>query len=435
MTDAAIPLSALPRYSVGPAEQSVADAVDAGVIMHTVDDVDYDGRHVHIEGAKLLNFGCCSYLNLELREELREGAIEAVRRFGTQFSSSRSYLQLSLYEPLEAALEAMTGGYALVAPTTTLAHIAALPMVTEPGDALIIDKSAHTSLHTAVGLLRQITLSALPHSRMDLLEEEVARLSKTHQRVWYVIDGLYSMLGDFAPIDEIERLLEAYPKLHLYVDDAHSTSWTGKTGRGFALDRLRDWSRTVVALGFAKAFAVGGAALVFPTNEEKMRVRRVGGPMMFSGPLQPPLLGAALASARLQLRPEFADLQRELGARIDHTISVGRELGIPFASTDRTPIFFVKFGASDVAFDVVRRLREQGVYVCVSAFPAVPKNQAGLRFTISLHNSFGDIDHLLDVMSRETKRLGMSPGTAPSSEVVLQSGTVATVRPFDPSRR
>jgi 7-keto-8-aminopelargonate synthetase-like enzyme len=434
MTDAAVPLTAPPRYTVGPVEQAVAEAVDAGVFMHSADDVDYDGRHVHIDGAKLLNFGCCSYLDLELREELREGAIEAVRRFGTQFSSSRSYLQLSLYDALEDAVEAMTGGYALVAPTTTLAHIAALPMIAEPGDALIIDKSAHSSLHTAVGLLRSVAISPLQHSRMDLLEEEVARLSKTHSRIWYVIDGLYSMFGDFAPIDELERLLGAYPKLHLYIDDAHSTSWTGKTGRGFALDRLRDRSRTVVALGFAKAFAVGGAALVFPTREEKLRVRRIGGPMMFSGPLQPPLLGAALASARLQLRPEFAELQRDLGARIDHTLSVGRELGIQFSSTDRTPIFYVRFGAMEAALDVVRRLRDQGIYVCFAAFPAVPKNQAGVRFTLSLHNSFADIDRLLEAMSKETTRLGLSTGAAPASSEGLQSGTVATVRPLAPSR-
>src|ERR1019366_1443070 len=115
----------------------------------------------------------------------------------------------------------MTGGYALIAPTTTLAHIAALPVLVGPEDAVIIDQSAHASLHTAVALLHSIPVNLVRHNRMDRLEAEIARLSAAHRRVWFVFDGLYSMLGDFAPLDEMARLLEKYPQFHLYVDDAH----------------------------------------------------------------------------------------------------------------------------------------------------------------------------------------------------------------------
>src|SRR5262245_45744049 len=122
--------------------------------MQSVDDAPYGGRHVEISGRRLLNFGSCSYLGLEQRPELKEGAIRAVERFGTQFSYSRAYLELPLYRQLEEALTEMTGGHVLVAPSTTLGHIAALPVLTEAGDAVIIDQFAHASLHTATALLR-----------------------------------------------------------------------------------------------------------------------------------------------------------------------------------------------------------------------------------------------------------------------------------------
>jgi len=134
-------------------------------------------------------------------------------------------------------------------------------------------------------------------------------------------------------------------------------------------------------------------------------VRRCGGPMLFSGPLQPPLLGAAVASARLHLTQELGGLQRALVERIDHALALASERGMRFASSDRTPIFFVRCGASANAFSVAGALRRQGIYTCVSVFPAVPQNQAGVRFTLSLHNTPEDIERLIDALAAETSRL------------------------------
>jgi 7-keto-8-aminopelargonate synthetase-like enzyme len=418
-----------PAHTVVAADQSVAEAVSAGVIMQTVDDVAYNGRHVDIEGQRLLNFGCCSYLGLEHRPELARGAIDALERFGTQFSCSRAYMELPLYPELESLVTSMTNGYVLVAPSTTLAHIAALPVLIQQGDAVLIDQFAHASLHTAVTLLRANTVQPFRHNRFDQLEAKITRLAEMHARVWLVIDGLYSMTGDLAPMDRIADLLARHPALHVYVDDAHATSWLGKNGRGHALSRLKDRKRVVVALGFAKAFGVGGAALVFSDAEDRLRVRRCGGPMLFSGPLQPPLLGAAVASAKLHLQPEFSLLQQALVDRIDRTIDFAGEMGVPFVNSDRTPIFFVRFGVASAAMSAVTSLRRQGIYTCVSVFPAVPQNQAGLRITISLHNTVSDIEQLMAALAAETRRFGLGAeaeiavvpppstraGTAPSS--------------------
>ena len=398
-------LRSAPAVSV--VEKSIWEAVEAGLLMQTADDVNYTGRHVHVRGQKLRDFGSCSYLGLEQRPELKRGAIEAIERFGTQFAFSRAYLQLPMYEELEAAITTITGGHVLVTPSTTLAHIAALPILVGDQDAVIIDQFAHASLQMTMALLRSVPVESVKHNRMDLLEEAIVRLSKTHRRVWYVLDGLYSMLGDFAPIERIAALLAKYPQFHAYIDDAHSTSWIGERGRGYALDHLPDRSRVVVALTLAKAFCAGGAVLVFANAEDRVRVRHCGGPMLFSGPLQPALLGAALGSAKLHLQPEFAELQQGLARRIDRAHDLARDLGVTFCATDRTPIIFVRCGASSVTFALAQALSHEGFNACISVFPAVPLNQGGVRLTISLHNTFEDIEDMMGVLSRELRRLSV----------------------------
>jgi 7-keto-8-aminopelargonate synthetase-like enzyme len=388
-------------------DSSIREAADAGIMMQTADDAEYSGRHVEIGGARLLNFGSCSYLGLEQRPELKEGAIRAIHRYGTQFSISRAYLQSPLYEKLEHALEVMTGGHALIAPSTTLSHIAALPVLVQPGDAVMIDRWAHASVHGATALLGSKEIVPVRHNDLEHLDQEAARLTKTHRHVWYLIDGLYSMTGEFAPLAQIAALLEKYPGLHLYVDDAHSTSWSGRNGRGWALEHLPDRSRVVVALSLNKAFSAAGAALVFPTAEVRSRVRRCGGPMLFSGPIQPPMLGAALASAELHLRADFASVQQSLIDRIDLMLSLARDLGVRLVAEDRSPIFFVRCGPVEVLYPLAHALRAQGMYACPSGFPAVPKDQSGIRFTVSLHNTGADIRRFMEILSLEMKRLGL----------------------------
>lgn len=393
--------SGAPAHFVEQTEASVIAGAAAKVLMHRADPGGYTGRTIEISGEKLLNFGGCSYLGLEQRAELRDGAMDAITRYGTQFSFSRAFLESPLYGELEALLEQMTGGYVLVTPSTSLGHIAALPVIVRPHDAVIVDRSAHASVHTAVALLKEITVTTLAHSRLGMLEKHVARLSQDHDVVWYLLDGLYSMIGDLAPLDRIAELMQRYPKLHLYVDDAHATSWYGTCGRGHALELFRDRSRIVVALSLNKAFSAAGGAIAFPTPELRDRVRMCGGPMLFSGPVQPPMLGAAVASARLHLDPGFRSLQGALMARIRQVVSLARTLDVPLASDHPTPIFFVQCGPAERTFQAIHALRARGYYVSPALFPAVPNDKTGLRFTVSLHTSLEDIDGFMRGLAAE----------------------------------
>jgi len=394
-----------PAHLVSEMDLRMGEAQAAGTLLQTADEGAFSGRFVGYEGRQLLNFVTCSYLGLEQREDLKRAAISAIERLGVQFSCSRAVIQSSEYGDLEAALGTMTGGKAIVAATTTLAHIAALPVLIGPRDAVIIDQQAHASLHTACALLR-VPIDIVRHNRMDQLETRVRELSSKYERVWYVLDGLYSMLGDFAPIDELRTLLERYPALHLYVDDAHSTSWAGRHGRGYALERLPDRSRVVGVLSLNKAFSAGGGALILPDEHAAQRVRRAGGPLVFGGPLQPPLLAAAVASAKLHLSSELPTLQAALDERIKLTIKLCDEREVPLADRSISPIFFVRCRTTEKTFSMIKGLREtHGLYTCPAFFPIVPKGQAGVRITVSLHNTLEDIGKLVDALAAESHRL------------------------------
>jgi 7-keto-8-aminopelargonate synthetase-like enzyme len=388
-------------------DQAMMEALASGLFMQTAMIAAGQCGSLSVDGQELANFGSCSYLALERRTELIQGAEQALREFGTQFSFSRGYLQSSLYLELEENLGRICECPVLVTGSTTLGHISSLPVLVQANDSVIIDQFAHASLQIATGLLHGTKQRHLRHGRIDELRGLVERESRTHDRVWYICDGLYSMQGDFAPLDYLSELLEQNPKLFLYIDDAHSTSWTGQRGRGHALDKFAGHERVIVALSLNKAFSAAGGALVFPDLERYWKVRRCGGPMLFSGPIQPPMLGAALASSRLHLATEFPSLQASELERIRRVLRLAERYEVPLGSCDETPIFFVPCGDEQTAFDLVRALRASGFYCCASVFPAVPRKRAGIRFTISLHNALDEIDDFMRVLAEESLRLGL----------------------------
>jgi 7-keto-8-aminopelargonate synthetase-like enzyme len=275
-----------------------------------------DGAEWVVDGRSMKNFGSCSYMGLERHPALAEGGVAALREFGSNFSISRIYLECPLYPALEDALAQAMDRHVLVTPSTTKAHLAALPVIVGDKDLVLVDQFAHASIHMATDLIADVPIELIRHNRMDLLDQRLKEAGDDYERIWYLCDGIYSMLGDYAPFAELSKLLERYPRLHLYVDDAHAMSWTGRHGRGAALTHLPALDRVIVAVSLSKAFGASGGALAFPTAELRDRVRRCGGPLIFSGPIAPAGLGSGLASAKLHVTAEFEDMQKELHERV-----------------------------------------------------------------------------------------------------------------------
>ena len=279
------------------------DAQRRGLFFQTCADEELKGRQIRIGGRDLVSFSSCSYLGLERHRAVIDGVHDAVERYGVQFSTSRGYLSAPLYGALEEDLSTLMGATALVTPSTTMAHMIALPVLATEKDAIVLDHQAHHSIHMGANQARAggATVDLVRHDQLDRACEVVARLAKKCRTVWFATDGVFSMYGDLAPIDTLRRILDVAPNVRLYVDDAHGMSWAGQHGRGSFLHRFGMSDRIVLATSFAKGFGAGGGCLVFPTLAEREKVRLSGGPLVFSGPMQPPMMGAVHASAQLHL--------------------------------------------------------------------------------------------------------------------------------------
>jgi 7-keto-8-aminopelargonate synthetase-like enzyme len=376
-------------------DEVISDGVRRGLLHNDVDDEVLDGRHVTVDGRRLANFGSCSYLGLETDPRLKAAVRDAVDRHGTQFSSSRAYASAPLYRVAESELADLFGRPVIVTPSTSMGHIAAMPTLIGSRDVLILDHQAHHSVQTAATLVqaRGTRVELIPHNDLRTLERRLVGYRGTYRRVWYAVDGLYSMYADFFPAAELDALAERHDNLWLYVDDAHAFSWTGTGGRGYALEHLSaaTLSRTVVAGSLNKSFAAAGGAITFPDEESRRLVATVGGPLIFSGPVQPPMLGAIVASARLHRTPEIAARQELLRSRISLFNRLAAGARLPLVSDSDAPIRYVGAGVASVAYRLTARLREAGFFVNPATFPAVPAKRCGVRLTLTTHHTEDDV--------------------------------------------
>ena len=386
--------------------RAVDEAVGEGILRglgHLIaEDAHLGGRFVTLRGRRQINFGSCSYLGLETDLRLKNAACDAVARYGVQFASSRAYVSCPPYAELEQLLGEVFASPLVVAQTTTLAHFAALPILIDGEDAVVCDQLVHNSVQAVLPTLQAAGTFCrfVRHNRIDRLEEILCALGERYRRIWYLADGVYSMHGDPAPRAELRDLMSRNERLRLYLDDSHGVSWSGRHGRGTLLGDGALPPRTVMVASLAKGFSAGGAVLALPDAETARLIRRCGSTMIFSGPLQPALIGAAIASARVHLSKELPERQGELGDRIRLFNTLSEARGIPLGSPAATPIRFVKTGGSEATYQLAGDLMSDGFYTNTAVFPAVSKQQGGLRVALTLHQTLDDVRGLIDAIAR-----------------------------------
>jgi 7-keto-8-aminopelargonate synthetase-like enzyme len=383
-------------------QHHAARARDLGISRQLIEDDLFSGDSIVLDGKRLANFGLCSYLGLGDDERLKAAANRAIAKYGTSYSSSIAYTALPLYRELEELMETIVGANVVLAPTTSLAHLAALPVLVRSGDQVLVDSVAHASVQTATQLLQAngIPVNKVPHNDLDAVEMSISEYNGSG-RVWLLIDGVYSMNGDLAPAAAVTALLDRHPKLHVYCDDAHGFGWDGQHGRGAYLARTSWHERLIVAAGLSKSFGATGGIVAMPDPELADLVELVGPPLTFGGPIPPAALGAAIASAEIHLSDELGERQVEFASRIDLVNRLAGQMGIPLADFDPTPIWYLDLGAYESMTEVFLGMRDAGFYLNGSAFPVVPHGHAGLRFTITLYNSETQIEDMLTCLSEQ----------------------------------
>ena len=373
-----------------------------GSLHLTTDNQVYNGRLLRIDNKDVINYGSCSYLGLELDKRLIKSASYYMMKYGVQFASSRAYMSIEPQKYYIDLLESIFGSPVLTFTSVSLGHHAVIPVLVNSGELLILDQQVHASVQDATRKMASngATIDLVRHNRIDLLEAKIKKLQNQYDKIWYFFDGVYSMYGDFAPLDEIINLANRYPKLHLYVDDAHGMSIRGKNGSGVVLDQIKCiHPRMVIATSLCKAFGTGGSAFIFPSREICEIVKNCSGPYIFSGPIQVPVLGAGIASAKIHLSPEIYEKQQTLQDKLDYCLKLLKNENLPVMSNDHSPIFFVGTGQVKTSLELSRRLIESGCYVNSAIFPAVPDQSAGIRFTLTLHHTTEDIEFLVKMLA------------------------------------
>jgi 7-keto-8-aminopelargonate synthetase-like enzyme len=389
-------------------DEIFTDATNKGVLHLQSEDKQINGKTFQIKGQTLNNFGSCGYLGLEMDPRLIEGAINALHRYGTQFSLSRSYITNDINLELEELVSTIYGGASvMVTPSTTAAHLSTIPFIIKERDLVILDQQVHFSVQNAVQLLRPkgTKVEMIRHSSLSMLEEKIKSLENQHDKIWYMIDGVYSMFGDFPPIHELVKLMDKYEKLHLYIDDAHGMSWAGKNGSGYIMSQIPIHPKIILVGTLAKGFGINGGVVVFPNKELCRKVKIFGGPQSYSHPLAPATLGAGIASAKIHLSDEIYELQKDLNTKVTYCDQLLRKADLPLVSGTESPIFFVGMGQTNVGYNMVKRILDDGFYVNIAIFPIVSVKNTGLRFTITRHQTLDKIEELVDCIKYHYPRV------------------------------
>jgi 7-keto-8-aminopelargonate synthetase-like enzyme len=379
--------------------ESMSHAESLGVVHGHFTDHCLNGQTVKVFNRDLHHFANCSYLGLELDPRIKEAAKDAIDRYGMQFSCSKTYLSSQFYEILEDKLRQIFNKPVIVPPTTSLGHISWIPNVVHKNDVVIMDQQVHRSVQNAVMIAKAngTAVEIVRHNRMDLLEDKIIELSQKYQKIWYMADGVYSMFGDVAPVQELYDLMDRYEQFNLYVDDAHGMSWTGKNGQGYFLSKVSYFhDKLCLITSLCKGFGTNGAVMVFANEAKKAMIKYIGSTLIFSGPLPPASLAAGIVAADIHLSEEINFRQEVLHKKMQFFVDKSNALNLPLVRQDLSPICFIGTGLNPHhSIDIAHDLQKDGFFVNASTFPIVPLKNAGLRITLNVNCADETINNLL----------------------------------------
>jgi len=358
---------------------------------------------VEMEGQQRIMLGSNNYLGLTGDERVKQGALEALNRYGTGLTGSR-FLNgtIGLHLELERELaEWMDAEAALVFTTGHQANLGALGTILAPGDTVVADSGDHASILDGC-ILSRAKLRPFRHNRVDRLERTLEKAAADGGGILVVVDGVFSMEGDVAPLPEIVELCRKFGA-RLMVDEAHALGVLGRRGAGTAeLFGLEDQVDLRMAT-FSKSLASCGGVIAGPADViEFLRIQ--SRPFMFTASAVPAATGAALAAVRICR----SDEGRQLFAKVlDNARYLHRglsELGFQVVEPTRladgtevvTPVVPVVVGDDWKAVFLWKALYEAGVYVNVAIHPAVPPSGALLRTSVMATHDRDTLDLALE---------------------------------------
>jgi glycine C-acetyltransferase len=359
------------------------------------------GAWLTVDGQSVLNLCSNNYLGLANHLALREAAEQAIIHYGVGPAAVRSIAgTMDLHLELERRLARFKGVEAAITfQSGFTANLATIPALVGKEDFIFSDELNHASI------IDGCRLSGAPivryaHSDASDLEAKIQERQGQYRRGLVVTDGVFSMDGDIAPLDQIYAVSSKYD-LMLMVDDAHGEGVLGRGGRGI-VDHFNLHGKVDVEVGtLSKAFGVvGGVVAGSPLIVEWLQQR--GRPFLFSSAATPADVAACICA--VDLLEESTELVDRLWSNTDFFKREMKRLGFDTGQSV-TPITPIMLGEATLAQQFSRELFAEGVFAMSIGFPTVPRGKARVRVMISAAHSQSDLEQGVEAFARVGRRL------------------------------
>ncbi|MEW6351943.1 MAG: aminotransferase class I/II-fold pyridoxal phosphate-dependent enzyme [Thermodesulfobacteriota bacterium] len=378
------------------------EALAAGIYPYFKPIAALNGPRVVVDGREMIMVGSNNYLGLTTHPKVRQAAMDALDALGTSCSGSR-FLNgtLELHEQLEAHLARFCGKEAAQVFSTgfqTMQGVIA-PLVSR-NDNVIMDRLVHASIVDGVRLSFGKPRRFM-HNDMESLRRNLERCP-TDQGIIIVVDGVYSMDGDLAPLPEITNLAKEFGA-RMMVDDAHGLGVLGANGRG-VLEHFGLIDEVDLVMGtFSKSLASLGG---FVAGDERVisYIRHHSRALIFSAAMPPSAIAAVDAALHvIETEPEIrANLWRNTEFFLDGVRSLGFQTG-----DTSTPVVPLVIGDDFLTLYFWKRLFEEGLFTNCVLSPAVPDGSQRIRTSLMATHTIEDLEIALETLQRVGRELGI----------------------------
>jgi 8-amino-7-oxononanoate synthase len=380
-------------------ELAAAGAVPFGLRMDRV----LSPTEALIGDRKVILAGTNNYLGLTFHPDCIEAAIDAVRAEGTGTTGSRmANGTYALHSQLERDLAAfMRRREAIVFTTGYQANVGVLPALAGAGDYVLIDADSHASIYDGCKL-SDATVIRFRHNDADDLDRRLGRLEGDGSNKLIVVEGIYSMLGDRAPLAAIARVKRKH-KAYLLVDEAHSLGVLGANGRGLAEEAGVEEDVDLIVGTFSKSLAaIGGFCVSDHPKFDNLRFSSRA--YIFSASPSPASI--ASVSACLRAMQSMPELRARL-TRNSQSLHAGLS-GLGFTvCAPPSPVVAVRIDDRDAAIHFWNRLLEAGVYVNLAIPPGTPNALSLLRCSVSAAHTEAQIASICAAFAEVGHDLGL----------------------------
>ena len=365
------------------------------------------GTEVEIGGKRLIMIGSNDYLGLSHDPRVMDASAKAVYHWGTGPGGSRFLSgNMVLHHQLEERLAAFVGKrHAVVHVTGFSTNMGALGVLITPADTVICDRENHASIFEGVKNTKARLVTFSHNDAAQALKRvEDAKAARPDGDVFLITEGVFSMSGELAVLDELAAVKAAHPDIVFYLDDAHGLGVFGRGGRG-AADHFGITDKVDFIMGtFSKSLASIGGFIASDDEDVLRYLRYQSRTQIFSAALPAANTVAVLTCLDiLEREPERVDRLHEVTLRMRQAY---RDIGLRIGAS-ASPIIPIIIGSDEKAFQFSRALFEAGVFALPAVYPAVPRGQALIRTAYMSTHEDRQLDFVLAVLERLAKEFGV----------------------------